>query len=176
MKHTIILIGPMGAGKTAIGRQLARRLDLPFTDLDELVQQRCGVDIGFIFEKEGEAGFRARESRALAELANGPPRVIATGGGAILAAENREQMKRHVVVFLETSVDWQLARTRRGQHRPLLETADPRGRLAALYLEREPLYRECATITVNTDGRRVGAVTSALLCELRKLGIEEAAS
>lgn len=158
----------MGSGKSSIGRRLARALDLSFLDTDHVIQVRTGVDIGFIFEKEGEAGFRRREENVLENLLENGPAVIATGGGAILSRQNRERMRRHgTVVFLETSVDWQLARTRRGTHRPLLESDNPRERLASLYRERELLYRECANITVNTDARRVGAVTELVLEALR---------
>lgn len=166
----LILIGPMGAGKTSIGRRLAAMLDLPFRDTDQAVQDRAGVAIDFIFEKEGEAGFRRREETALAELLEGEAAVIATGGGVVLSAANRERLKRNgVVVFLETSVDWQMARTRHGRHRPLLDTGDPRARLGEIYALREPLYRECATITISTDGRRVTAVANAVIAELDAL-------
>src|SRR5690606_10086513 len=133
--------------------------------------ERAGVDIDFIFEKEGEAGFRRRESAAFADLA-GRPGVVATGGGIGLDPKDRERMKAGAtVVFLETSVDWQLARTRRGRHRPLIDTADPRATLAAIYEEREPLYRECASVTVNTDGYRVASVANAVMDALRASGV-----
>lgn len=163
----LILIGPMGAGKSSIGRRLAEMLGLPFHDTDQAIQSRAGVGIDFIFEKEGEAGFRRREEKVLAELLAGEPAVIATGGGVVLSASNREQIRNGgTVVYLETTVDWQLARTRRGQHRPLLDTADPAARLAEILAEREPLYRECAAITVSTNGRRVQSVASAVLSAL----------
>ncbi|HEX7030846.1 MAG TPA: shikimate kinase [Gammaproteobacteria bacterium] len=169
--NTLILIGPMGAGKTSIGRRLAQMLALPFRDTDQEIRERAGVEIDFIFEKEGEAGFRRREKTVFADLVN-ETAVVATGGGIVLDAANRERMKgRGNVVFLETSVDWQLARTRRGHHRPLLDTPDPRAALAEIYAMREPLYRECATVTVNTDGRRVAAVATAVMDALRKTGI-----
>lgn len=170
----LILIGPMGAGKTSIGRRLAAMLDLPFRDTDQAIQERAGVAIDFIFEKEGEAGFRRREETTLAELLDGESAVIATGGGVVLSATNRERLKQNgVVVFLETSVDWQMTRTRNGRHRPLLDTADPRARLAEIYALREPLYRECATITVSTDGRKVATVANAVLAELDDAGLRE---
>ncbi|HEX7046175.1 MAG TPA: shikimate kinase [Gammaproteobacteria bacterium] len=169
--NTLILIGPMGAGKTSIGRRLAEVLGLPFLDTDHEIRERAGVDIDFIFEKEGEAGFRRREAMVFADLVD-ESAVVATGGGIVLDAANRERMKeRGNVVFLETSVDWQLARTRRGRHRPLLDTEDPRSRLEEIYAVREPLYRECATVTVNTDGRRVATVASAVMDALRDAGI-----
>lgn len=170
----IVLIGPMGAGKSSIGRRLARLLDVSFHDTDAEIRQRAGVDIDFIFEKEGESGFRRREERILGELLNAEVGVIATGGGVVVSAANRERMKSHgLVVFLETSVEWQLERTRRGTHRPLLDTPDPRARLEALYTERLPLYRECATITVCTDGKRVTAVANSVVCELDSGGYLE---
>lgn len=172
MNHSnIILIGPMGAGKSSIGRRLAKLLGRTFHDTDQEIRERAGVDIDFIFEKEGEAGFRHREEKVLADLLNADCAVIATGGGVVISAANRAAMKsRGLVVFLETSVDWQLERTRRGTHRPLLENADPQARLDALYTERLPLYRECATITINTDGRRVLAVAKAAFDALQDGG------
>lgn len=161
----------MGAGKTAIGRQLARRLSLPFFDTDEVIQQRTGVDIPLIFELEGEEGFRRREEATVADLVGSEPAVIATGGGVVLSAGNRAKMHAHgTVVFLETSVEWQLARTRRGRHRPLLDTEDPRARLAEIFQIREPLYRQCAHLTVLTDGRRVSAVASDIEEQLHAIG------
>lgn len=171
--NSLILIGPMGAGKTAIGRRLANALAVPFHDTDLAIQERTGVDIGFIFEKEGEAGFRRREEAVIAELASAGDAVIATGGGAVLSPGNRMHMSNGTVIFLETSVDWQLARTRRGHHRPLLDTADPRRRLTEIYAQREPLYRACANIVVNTDDRRVNTVVGDIL---RQLGRTEDAS
>lgn len=155
----LFLVGPMGAGKSAIGRELARVLDRPFFDSDLVIQERTGADIGFIFDREGEAGFRARERQVIDELTSIPDAVVATGGGAVLDAGNRDVLaSRGTVVYLFTSVEHQLARTRAGKTRPLLETADPAGRLAALYAERDPLYRAIADHTVSTDGRRVRSV------------------
>ena len=167
----IILIGPMGAGKSSIGRRLSKLLDLPFFDTDQAIRERAGVAIDFIFEKEGEAGFRVREERVLAELLTGVHAVIATGGGIVLRPQNREAMKLHGrVVFLETGIEWQLARTRLGTHRPLLDTPDPRGQLEKLHAERINLYRQAADITVNTDGRRVAAVASSIADALARTG------
>lgn len=157
----------MGAGKTAIGRRLARKLGWDFVDTDMEIQRRTGVDIPFIFEKEGEEGFRLREARALAELLVEPRRVIATGGGAVLAQANRAMMQeRAVVVFLSAEVNSQLERTRRGRHRPLLDEPDPEAVLARLYAERLPLYRESATLEVATDGRHVEEVARQLCTRL----------
>lgn len=164
----IILIGPMGAGKSSIGRRLAQKLLLPFKDTDQEIRRGAGVDIGFIFDKEGESGFRERETRVLRELAKGPVAVIATGGGVVLREENRRLLKDSgTVIYLETSVQWQLARTQAGKHRPLLEGVDAEQRLTALLSEREPLYLECANIIVNTDERRVASVTDLVLAHLR---------
>lgn len=168
--RNIILIGPMGAGKSAIGRELARRLDLAFFDADEVLQEKTGVDIALIFELEGEAGFRRREEMTLAELCKLNGAVIATGGGAVLSALNRERLRTGgTVVFLETSVEWQVARTRPGRQRPLLDTPDPRAKLAALHEIREPLYRECAHLVVSTDARHVNTVAGEIIERLREL-------
>ena len=161
--QSVFLVGPMGSGKTAVGRQLARRLRYRFVDSDAEIERRTGVDIPFIFEKEGEAGFRVRERDVIDELSGQAGIVLATGGGAVLAEENRERLAgRGLVVYLETSVDQQVARTRRGRQRPLLFTDDPRGRLESLMAEREPLYRSIAAVTIRTDGRKVGSVVDEI--------------
>jgi shikimate kinase len=161
--RSVFLVGPMGSGKTAVGRQLARRLGYRFVDSDAEIERRTGVDIPFIFEKEGEAGFRVREREVIDELSGQAGVVLATGGGAVLAEESRRRLaERGAVVYLEATVDEQLARTRHGRHRPLLFTEDPRGRLESLMSEREPLYRSIAAITVRTDGRKVGSVVDEI--------------
>jgi len=161
--QNVFLVGPMGSGKTAVGRQLARRLGYRFVDSDAEIERRTGVDIPFIFEKEGEAGFRLREREVIDALSGEAGIVLATGGGAVLAEESRRRLaQRGLVVYLETSVEQQLSRTRRGRHRPLLFTDDPRGRLQSLMAEREPLYRSIASITVRTDGRKVGSVVDEI--------------
>lgn len=163
-RRNVFLIGPMGSGKTAVGRQLARTLGFTFHDSDAEIERRTGVDIAYIFEKEGEAGFRLRERDAIAELTRLEPIVLATGGGAILHADNRRLLaERGRVVWLQASVDQQMERTRHGRHRPLLLNTDPRTRLDELTREREPLYAEIANVTVTTDGRRVQAVTDDIL-------------
>ncbi len=163
-RRNVFLIGPMGSGKTAVGRQLARTLGFTFHDSDAEIERRTGVDIAYIFEKEGEAGFRLRERDAIAELTRLEPIVLATGGGAILHADNRRLLaERGRVVWLQASVDQQMERTRHGRHRPLLLNTDPRTRLDELTREREPLYAEIADVTVTTDGRRVQAVTDDIL-------------
>lgn len=163
----IVLVGPMGSGKSAVGRQLASRFGLEFVDSDAEIQARTGVDIPYIFEREGEAGFRAREAEVLDELTRGPPAVVATGGGAVQDPATRSSLReRACVVYLRTSVDQQLARTRRSTHRPLLMNADPRGTLARLAELREPLYQEVADLTVDTDGRKVTTVVDEILRRL----------
>jgi shikimate kinase len=160
----IFLIGPMGSGKTAVGKALAKALQLSFIDSDAEIERRTGVDIAFIFEKEGEEGFRQRERDVIADLTGGTDIVLATGGGAVICEENRKHLaERGCVVYLETSVTQQLERTRHGKHRPLLVTDDPRARLEELLRVREPLYREIADITVRTDGRRVQLLTDEVM-------------
>lgn len=152
----IFLIGPMGAGKSAVGRQLARMLKRRFYDADAEIEVRAGVDIPFIFEKEGESGFRRREREVIDELAQLDGIVLATGGGAVLDPDNRATLaSRGFVVYLVASVGQQLERTRASTHRPLLDTPDPAARLASLMTEREPLYEGLAALQVNTDGRQV---------------------
>jgi shikimate kinase len=160
----IFLIGPMGSGKTAVGRAVARLLHLRFIDSDAEIEARTGVDIPFIFEKEGEDGFRAREREVIADLSLQDKVVLATGGGAILAEASRRLLaERGFVVYLEASIERQLERTRTGRHRPLLNTADPRARLTELMAQREPLYRSIAQLVVGTDGRRVPLVAEAIV-------------
>ena len=163
----IFLIGPMGAGKSAVGRQLARLLHLDFMDSDNEIEARTGVDIPFIFEKEGEDGFRKRESKAIDDLTRKEGIVLATGGGAVVDPQNRNHLgARGYVIYLYTTVDQQLARTRKGRDRPLLENDDPRQILANLMEQRDPLYREIADLVVATDGRKVKAVANEILDKL----------
>jgi shikimate kinase len=151
----------MGSGKTAVGRALASRLEMPFVDSDAEIESRTGVDIAYIFEREGEEGFRIRERDVIDALTQRPGIVLATGGGAVLLAENRERLAaRGTVVFLDTTLDQQLARTRRSRHRPLLAGTDRRARLQELAAIRDPLYRAIATITIHTDGRAPAAVAA----------------
>jgi shikimate kinase len=155
----IFLVGPMGAGKSAVGRQLARALHLDFYDSDDEIEARTGVDIAFIFEKEGEQGFRKRETAVIDETSARQGIVLATGGGAVLDPQSRNRLAaRGYVVYLFTTVDQQLKRTRRGRHRPLLENGDRRAVLEELMRIRDPLYREIADLTVATDGRKVNQV------------------
>ena len=154
----------MGAGKSAVGRQLARLLHLDFADSDEEIEARTGVDIAFIFEKEGEEGFRKREAKAIDDLTQREGIVLATGGGAIVEPQNRSHLgARGFVIYLHTTVDQQLARTRKGRDRPLLDNDDPRAVLEALMATREPIYREIADLTIETDSRKVRAVANEIL-------------
>ena len=154
----------MGAGKSAVGRQLARTLHLSFVDSDDEVESRTGVDIPFIFEKEGEAGFRKRETTAIDDLTKMDGVVLATGGGAILSPDNRSHLGgRGLVVYLYTTVDQQVTRTEKGRDRPLLENGNRRGILEDLLLQRDPLYREVADLVIETDGRKVHAVANEII-------------
>ncbi|MGH8177007.1 MAG: shikimate kinase AroK [Steroidobacter sp.] len=167
--RNVFLIGPMGSGKTAVGKRLARSLHLAFYDSDVEIEQRTGVDIPYIFEKEGEAGFRERERETIDSLTQLDDVVIATGGGAVLLPENRERLaNRGCVVYLRTGVSQQLHRTRHGRQRPLLYTADPEARLRELMEQRAPLYESIARITVDTDGRHVRAVSEEILERLEQ--------
>ena len=166
MKHpkNIFLIGPMGAGKSAVGRHLARTLHLTFVDSDDEVESRTGVDIPFIFEKEGEEGFRKRESSAIDDLTRMDGIVLATGGGAVILPENRSHLGgRGLVVYLYTTVDQQVSRTQKGRERPLLENGDRRKILEDLLKARDPLYREVADVVVETDGRKVHSVANEII-------------
>jgi shikimate kinase len=166
-KPNLFLIGPMGSGKSAVGKLLSRMLDMPFYDSDTEIERRTGVDIAFIFEKEGETGFRQREREAIEALTAMDRIVLATGGGAVLLPENRRLLAdRGRVVYLKTSVSQQADRVRQGRTRPLLSNVDPEQKLAELMSQREPLYVEIADVTVTTDNRRVRNVAEDLLREL----------
>jgi shikimate kinase len=155
-KDNIFLIGPMGSGKSAVGKQLARALDMPFIDSDHEIEARTGVDIPLIFEREGEEGFRRREREVIAELTGHTPIVLATGGGAVLDPENRRCLaERGWVIYLDTSVARQVERAGRTGHRPLLRGVDPATRLQELMQVREPLYRSIADLVISTNRRRV---------------------
>jgi len=162
--QNIFLIGPMGAGKSAVGRQLAKLLHLSFVDSDDEIETRTGVDIPFIFEKEGEDGFRKREAKVIDDLSAMESVILATGGGAVVDPQNRSRLgARGFVVYLYTTVDQQLARTHKGRERPMLANGDSRKILEDLMAVRDPLYREIADLTVETDGRKVKAVASEIL-------------
>lgn len=166
----IFLIGPMGSGKSAVGKQLARDLRLEFVDSDAEIEHRTGVDIAYIFEKEGEPGFREREREAIGELATRRAIVLATGGGAVLDPDNRQQLADNgTVVYLRTTVAQQLERTRNTRHRPLLMDRDPETVLTELMAVRAPLYEGIADLVVDTGGRRVNAVVGEIRRKLKKL-------
>jgi shikimate kinase len=168
-KRNIFLIGPMGSGKTAVGRHLARLFCFAFHDSDADIEAKTGVDIAFIFEKEGEAGFRIREKESIDRLTRLESIVLATGGGAVIESDNRRALaERGVVVYLSTSIDQQIERTRHARHRPLLNEANPEERLKELMLRRAMLYAEIADLTVSTDGRRVQLVAEEIHQQLRR--------
>nr|WP_206609537.1 shikimate kinase AroK [Thiohalobacter thiocyanaticus] len=167
MPGNLFLVGPMGAGKSTIGRQLARSLHRDFHDSDREIELRTGVDIPFIFEKEGEEGFRRREAEVIDDLTRMQDIVLATGGGAVTREINRRHLaERGTVIYLHTSVDQQLARTARDRNRPLLQTENPRARLETLMAEREPRYRELASLVIETDGRSVKDVVREIVQRL----------
>ncbi|GAB5605181.1 shikimate kinase [Sideroxyarcus sp. TK5] len=159
----IILIGLMGSGKTTVGKLLAKQLQKSFVDCDEEIQRRTGVTIPHIFDVEGEEGFRLRESATLEELVKRNNIVLATGGGAPLSQMNRELLSRSgIVVYLKSSVHDLWHRTRHDQNRPLLQTADPRATLQALYEKRDPLYNSIADIVIHTGKQNVQLLLSRL--------------
>lgn len=164
---SVFLVGPMGAGKTTIGRLLAKQLGRSFVDSDWYIESQTGADIAWIFAKEGEAGFRERETRAIDELTQQPRIVLATGGGAVMAAENREYLKqRGIVIYLNAPVDVQMARTAKDTSRPLLQQPNPRKILQALYSARDPLYREVAHIIMPTGHTYPRHMVNQLLQQL----------
>jgi shikimate kinase len=154
----LFIIGPTGAGKTSIGRRLAAHYGLTFVDLDQEIEHHCGVDVNTVFEIEGEAGFRQRESALLDECSRRAGVLLATGAGAVLAESNRRQLgERGYVVWLQTTVEQQLERLERDNRRPLLAVPDRRGRLQAMAQIREPLYRELADLAVPGEHGSIAA-------------------
>ena len=163
---SIFLVGMMGAGKTSVGRVLAKRLQKSFYDSDQVIEDRTGVKIPVIFEIEGEAGFRVRESTVIDELTELRDIVLATGGGAVLIDLNRDRLRsRGTVVYLRATVRDLLNRTRHDKNRPLLQAADPRARLTELYEKRDPLYREVAHLIVDTGNQSLTSLVNRL-CQL----------
>lgn len=157
----------MGAGKTTVGRLLARRLKRAFYDSDHEIERRCGVRIPLIFDIEGEAGFRAREAQVIGDLCTLQGIVLATGGGAVLAEENRRRLAAHGrVIYLHARPGHLWQRVRHDRNRPLLATPDPQKRLADLYAERDPLYREAADIVLDTGKQSVQSLARDLLASL----------
>jgi len=169
LQDRIFLVGPMGAGKTAIGRELARLLGREFLDTDQEIERRTGADIPLIFEKEGEAGFRRRERQVIEELTQQRCIVLATGGGAVLDPANRECLRtRGFVIYLKASINSQADRTGHHPSRPLLAATDRETRLQELFVTREPLYRNLAQLTVITDRGRVKQLAQHILQDLEK--------
>jgi shikimate kinase len=172
---SIFLIGLMGAGKTSIGRLLARRLGKAFYDCDHEIERATGVRIPVIFEIEGEAGFRMRESKMLDALTRRAGIVLATGGGAVLSEANRRLLaERGTVVYLRATPAQLWQRTRRDRNRPLLRTPDPLARLEQLFAERDPLYREIADIIVDTGNQTPGRLVHQVASRLQGLRTGEA--
>lgn len=168
--RNLILVGPMGAGKSTIGRLLAKELHLPFKDSDKEIEVRTGADIPWIFDVEGEQGFREREQAVIADLCREDGLVLATGGGAVLRQENREALRAGGrVIYLRASVEQQLERTARDRNRPLLRTADPGRVLRDLLAIRDPLYREIADVVIDTDQRPPRMVVQEILSRLEQL-------
>lgn len=151
---SVFLIGPMGAGKTTIGRKLSDKLKCPFYDSDHYIEDRCGADIPWIFDVEGEAGFRQREVQAIDDLTQKKDIILATGGGCILREENRHHLlERGIVIYLCASINQQVRRTNKDKNRPLLQTANPKQTLTQLFEQRDPLYRSVAHLIIETDGK-----------------------
>ncbi len=160
-------VGLMGAGKSTIGKQLARRLEKSFFDSDHEIERRTGVKIPVIFDIEGEAGFRLREQQVINDLTQRQDIVLATGGGAILSPSNRADLhSRGTVIYLRANIDDLFARTRRDKNRPLLQTADPRARLTDLFQQRDPLYLETAHIVIDTGRQSVNSLLAQLEIKL----------
>jgi shikimate kinase len=165
----VFLVGLMGAGKTSVGRLLAKQFGKTFYDCDQEIERRTGVKIPVIFEIEGEEGFRAREAAVLRELADLHDIVLATGGGAVLREENRRLLtQKGTVVYLRASLEDLWQRTRHDRNRPLLQTADPRVKLEQLFVQRDPLYREIATLVVDTGSQSLRSLANRLEQQLYK--------
>lgn len=163
-KRNIFLIGPMGAGKSTIGRQLAQQLNMEFFDSDHEIERRTGADVAWVFDVEGEEGFRDREEKVINELTEKQGIVLATGGGSVKSRETRNRLSaRGVVVYLETTIEKQLARTQRDKKRPLLQVDTPRDVLEILAIERNPMYEEIADITIQADEQSAKVVVNQIM-------------
>jgi len=169
-KRNIFLVGPMGAGKTTIGKQLAQLLHLEFVDSDQEIESRTGAPIDWIFDIEGEEGFRVREKDIIEELSQRQGVVLATGGGAVVTPENRTFLAgRGIVVYLETSIEQQLERTRKDKRRPLLQNNDdPESTLIELHKQRDAQYREIADVVVATNENSIKSVANKIANEISK--------
>lgn len=167
--ENVFLVGPMGVGKSTIGRNLAAELGTEFYDSDREIERVTGADIPWIFDVEGEAGFRQREERMIEELSARSGIVLATGGGAILSTVSRQRLhERGIVVYLRASLNQLQQRTAKDRNRPLLQTADPRTRIRELMAEREPLYREVSHIVVDTTRRGPRSVIAEIVRRVRQ--------
>ncbi|MEF9386784.1 shikimate kinase [Ralstonia solanacearum species complex bacterium KE056] len=168
----VFFVGLMGAGKTTVGRAVARRLDLPFFDSDHEIEARCGVRVPIIFEHEGEIGFRDRETQIIDELTARHGVVVATGGGAVLRPENRAFLReRGTVIYLRANPHDLYLRTRHDKNRPLLQTENPRAKLEELHATRDPLYREVAHFVIETGKPTVAQLVNMVLMQLEVAGI-----
>jgi shikimate kinase len=168
-KRNVFLVGPMGAGKSTIGRHLADELHLEFFDSDQEIERRTGADIAWIFDLEGEDGFRKREETIVHDLTDKQGIVLATGGGSIVSKAVRNRLSaRGIVVYLQTTIDKQVARTQRDKRRPLLQNDDPESVLRALAEERNPLYEEVADYVIETDEQSARAVANQII---NKIGL-----
>ncbi|NMP17051.1 MULTISPECIES: shikimate kinase AroK [unclassified Thalassotalea] len=167
-KRNIFLIGPMGAGKSTIGREIADRLHLDFYDSDQEIERRTGADIAWVFDLEGEEGFRDREEKVIDDLTELQGIVLATGGGSVISDLIRNRLSaRGIVVYLETTIDKQVARTQRDRRRPLLQTEeDSRTVLERLAAERNPMYEEIADHVVQTDDQSAKVVANKIVDKL----------
>lgn len=170
MQNNIILVGMMGAGKSTIGRQLARKLNLTFYDSDKVIEERTGVPIPTIFEIEGEAGFREREEQVIAELTALPNILLATGGGSVLRETNRQRIKAGgYVIYLRANAEHLLQRLKHDRSRPLIQTSYPLQALRALLKAREPLYLEVADLIVPTGKQQVSVILRDIYTKLKQL-------
>jgi len=166
-KRNIFLVGQMGAGKSTIGRHLADELHLDFFDSDQEIERRTGADIAWIFDLEGEDGFRAREENVINDLTDKQGIVLATGGGSIVTKAVRNRLSaRGIVVYLQTTIDKQVARTQRDKRRPLLQNEDPEKVLRDLADSRNPLYEEVADYVVDTDDQSARAVANQIISKI----------
>lgn len=172
MSNRISLVGLPGSGKSTVGRHLARRLDLPFTDSDHVIEQRLGCSIRDFFSSEGEAAFRDVEEVVIAELLQGPPGVLATGGGAVLRPANRQRLREAgSVIYLRSTPEEVFRRVRHDAKRPLLQVDDPMQRLRDLYDERDPLYCETAHFVIETGRPSVSRLVNMILIQLELAGV-----
>ncbi len=169
---SVFLVGLPGSGKSTVGRQLARRLGLPFVDVDQAIEARIGCSIRTFFEQEGEQAFRDLEAAVIEEVSQGPTSVISTGGGAVLRPENRQCMRRRGhVVYLRSSPDELYRRVRHDRNRPLLQVDDPMAKLRELHAQRHPLYTQAAHFTIDTGRPSVATLVNMIVMQLELAGL-----